>query len=120
MTYFSDDELKCKHCGGLVFDEDFRRTLDDIRRDMGRPLLVSSGYRCPDHPIELVKDEPGAHSSGKAVDIRIHGAGAHRLLQVALEHGIKRIGIQQKGPRSERFVHLDDDLDLPNPAIWSY
>lgn len=120
MSYFSFDELKCQHCGGLVFDEDFRRTLDDIRSACGFPLPVTSGYRCPDHPIEVVKDSPGAHCSGKAVDIQISGWKAHRLLEIALQHGIKRIGIDQSGPHSKRFIHLDNDLDLPNPAIWSY
>lgn len=120
MTYFSDDELKCTHCGGLVFDEDFRRTLDHIRRDMGCPLPVSSGYRCPDHPIEVVKDSPGAHCSGKAVDIQVSGEKALLLLEVALSHDIQRIGIHQKGDHSQRFIHLDVDTDLPSPAIWTY
>ena len=120
MTYFSDDELKCKHCGGLVFNEDFRRTLDNIRGDCGFPLPVTSGYRCPDHPIEVAKDEPGAHSSGKAVDIRIHGKSALWLIEVALRHGVKRIGVNQKGELGQRFIHLDADTDLPSPTIWSY
>jgi len=120
MSYFSFDELKCKHCGGLVFDEDFKRTLDNIRRDCGFPLPVSSGYRCPDHPIEIAKDEPGAHCSGKAVDIKVSGEKALKLVEVALRHGVKRIGVSQKGDHSKRFVHLDNELDLPNPTIWSY
>ena len=120
MTYFSDDELKCKHCGGLVFDEAFRRTLDNIRRDMECPLPVTSGYRCPDHPIEVAKDSPGAHCSGKAVDIKVSGERALRLLWVAMAHGVTRIGINQKGKHDQRFIHLDVDTDLPHPAIWTY
>jgi uncharacterized protein YcbK (DUF882 family) len=120
MTYFSDDELKCKHCGGLVFDEAFRELLDDIRVACGFPLPVSSGYRCPDHPIEIAKDEPGAHSSGKAVDIKISGEKSLKLVEVALKHGVKRIGVNQKGDWRQRFIHLDNELDLPNPTIWSY
>ena len=120
MTYFSDDELKCKHCGGLVFDATFRQLLDDIRADCGFPLPVSSGYRCPHHPIEVAKDSPGAHCSGKAVDIRISGERALRLVWVAMAHGVKRIGVNQKGKHDQRFIHLDNELDLPHPAIWSY
>lgn len=103
-----------------MFDEAFRRTLDDIRGDCGFPLPVTSGYRCPDHPIEVAKDEPGAHSSGKAVDIRIHGKSALWLIEVALRHGVKRIGVNQKGELGQRFIHLDADTDLPSPTIWSY
>lgn len=118
MTYFSDDELRCQHCGDLVFDEGFRGLLDNIRRDMECPLPVSSGYRCPDHPIELKKERPGAHATGKAVDIAVSGEKALRLLEIALRHGVTRVGINQKG--SGRFIHLDVCDDLPDPAIWSY
>ena len=90
-------EWKCKHCGGLVFDEDFRRTLDNIRGDCGFPLPVTSGYRCPDHPIEVAKDSPGAHCSGKAVDIRVSGEKAHRLLEVAFAPRYQKNCVNQKG-----------------------
>jgi len=118
MNYFSDDELKCKHCGGLVFDDGFRRLLNVIRADCGFALPVASGYRCPEHPIEVAKEEPGAHTAGKAVDIAVSGEKALRLIEVALQHGVKRVGVSQKG--SHRFIHLDVDTDLPSPAIWSY
>ena len=120
MNYFSEKELACSHCGGYVFDEIFLELLNRIRHDCEFPLPVTSGYRCPEHPIEAVKDRLGAHCSGKAVDIQVSGWKAHRLLCVALEAGIKRIGINQSGPHSQRFIHLDADHDLPYPVIWSY
>ena len=120
MSYFSQKELACQHCGGYVFDDAFLSKLNDIRKECGFALPVSSGYRCPEHPIEAAKDALGAHCSGKAVDIQISGWKAHRLLEVALARGIKRIGINQSGRHSQRFIHLDTDHDLPHPVIWSY
>jgi zinc D-Ala-D-Ala carboxypeptidase len=81
--------------------------------------VVSSGYRCSNHPIEQAKDNPGAHAKGKAVDIRVAGEDAIDLIVVAGLNGIRRIGVKQKGDWSSRFIHLDKDDDLPN-AIWSY
>jgi len=118
MNYFSKDELKCKHCGEYKFNEDFLGLLNSIRSDCGFPLPVSSGYRCPNHPIEASKKRAGAHTTGMAVDIVVSHERAHKLLQVALEHGIPRIGVNQKG--NERFIHLDWDMSLPHPTIWSY
>lgn len=118
MSYFSEKELSCKHCGGYVFDEDFLDTLNSIRTACGFPLPVSSGYRCIYHPIEAEKPEPGAHCTGKAVDILVSGEKALTLIEYALAHGIKRIGINQKG--NARFIHLDAADDFPSPAIWSY
>lgn len=118
--YFSHNELKCTHCGNLVFDDLFLEILDDIREECGFALPVSSGYRCPEHPIEAEKPEPGAHCSGQAVDIQVSGWKAHRLLEVAFKHGIVRVGVNQDGPHSKRFIHLDNCRDLPFPAVWSY
>lgn len=84
-------------------------------------MKISSGYRCPKHPIEAAKPTPGAHASGMAADIALQGADAHRLLQLALELGFTGIGVQQKG--SGRFLHLDtlpNSLATPRPTVWSY
>jgi uncharacterized protein YcbK (DUF882 family) len=103
----------------LKFSDDVRDKLDVLRELMGIPLPVTSGYRCPDHPIEARKESgPGAHSTGLAVDIGVQGKDAHRLIALAMMHDCPRIGINQKG--SGRFIHLDWDYTKPNPTIWSY
>lgn len=118
MSYFSEKELSCQHCGAYKFDPDFLLRLNLIRQECGFAFPVTSAYRCPDHPIEAAKKAPGAHASGKAIDIGVTGDKAITLLSVALRHGIKRVGVNQKG--SARFIHLDVDDSLPSPAIWSY
>ena len=51
MNYFSDDELSCQcGCDELVFDDDFRDLLNQIRVAFGKPMFISSGYRCSHHP----------------------------------------------------------------------
>lgn len=118
MNYFSDDELKCSHCGELVFDEEFRRLLNSVRANCGFALPVSSGYRCHHHPIEAAKSKPGTHALGKAVDIAVSGDKAFTLIKVAMDLGIQRIGVQQVG--TARFIHLDVCSELPSPTVWSY
>ena len=116
--YFTREELACTHCGEYQFDDDFLELLDNIREECGFPLPVSSGYRCPNHPIEAAKRDPGAHTTGRAVDIAVSHGQAYRLVEVALECGVPRIGVNQKG--DGRFIHLDWDMTRPNPRIWSY
>ena len=119
MNYFSEDELRCKcGCGEYKFDDKALDNLNAIRIDFGKPLIVTSGYRCHQHPIEAVKATPGAHTQGKAVDLAVSRGDALELLKIALLHGVHRIGVNQKG--SGRFIHLDWSTDLPSPAIWSY
>ena len=123
MSYFTENELRCKcGCGVYFFDESVLDALNAIRGACGFPFPVHSGYRCPEHPIEAAKVASGrpvgAHSSGKAVDIGVERERAHRLIQVALEHGCPRIGVNQRG--DGRFIHLDWDYTRPHPTVWSY
>lgn len=117
MNYFSEDELRCQHSGEYKFDADVLKILNAIRKEFG-PMPVTSGYRCPEHPIEAKKQKPGAHTTGKAVDIGVSRANAYKLIEVALAHGCPRIGVNQRG--EGRFVHLDWDYDRPYPTVWSY
>ena len=118
LGYFTDEELSCSCCGRNEFDPQFLILLNAIREACG-PLPVSSGYRCPNHPIEAKKTNgPGEHTTGLAVDIAVSGYRAHRLIEVAVQFGIPRIGVNQKG--SQRFIHLGINEDFPNPTIWSY
>lgn len=118
MKYFHPDEFRCQHCGNEGIKSSFTEKLDAIREECGFPFLISSGYRCSEHPIEAKKEKPGAHSTGHAADIAVTGEQAIRVLEIAIKHGIKRIGVNQKG--GGRFIHLDTAPDLPSPAIWSY
>jgi len=116
--YFTEKELACQHCGAHKFDKDFLALLDTIREECGFPFIVSSAYRCKDHPIEARKPFTGEHETGRAIDIACSGEKALQLVTVALKHGITRIGINQKG--NGRFIHLGVSKDFPNPTIWSY
>ena len=81
-------------------------------------MFISSGYRCPSHPIEAKKPMPGTHSLGVAVDVAVSYEDAYELIAIAMAHGIKRIGVNQKG--SGRFIHLDSSTKHPSPTVWSY
>lgn len=118
MSYFSEKELSCTCCGTYVFDEQFLSQLNRIRDVCGFPLPVTSGFRCPAHPIEVVKRAPGEHTTGMAVDLGVSHEKAHRVLEVALAEGIPRIGVQQKG--NARFIHLGVSPAFPGPTVWSY
>jgi len=87
MKYFTEDELKCSHCGGSGMNESFMNKIEALREQLGFPFPVNSAYRCPEHPIEAHKSSPGAHSTGHAIDIGVRGEQAHTLLYAALEAG---------------------------------
>ena len=119
--YFTEEELVCRHCNEVGMDDEFMQKVDTLREKMGFSFPVNSAYRCKNHPIEARKAFPGAHASGRAIDIGVAGEEAYKLIQGALEAGFTGIGVSQKG--TTRFIHLDNLESKnyrPRPHIWSY
>lgn len=116
---FRASEFICKHCGREGIQEELLDKLQALRHAYAKPIFITSGYRCPQHPVEVVKKEPGAHTSGEAVDIGCSGQEAYTLIKLALGLGFTGIGVKQKGG-ADRFIHLDIMAESPRPNIWSY
>ena len=119
--YFSEDELKCSHTGKCEMDDDFMLKLTELREAVGKPFVITSAYRDPTHPIEAAKKTPGAHTTGKAVDILMRGEDAYRTIILAAAFGMTGIGVKQHG--ESRFIHVDSiggTSERPRPWIWSY
>lgn len=113
---FSRYEFTCRcGCGLADMQPRFMERLQALRETYGKPMQITSGYRCPRHPVERAKPMPGMHSTGLAADIGVQGAPAVELLKLALNAGFTGIGVQQKG--TGRYLHLDLRAE---PAIWSY
>jgi len=126
LKHFQLSEFACK-CGcdsdGSEMSPVLLDAIDALRTLCDFPFVVSSGYRCANHPAERIKSAPGTHSAGIAVDIAVSHDKAVTLLRHALNSSIiTGIGIQQKG--SGRFIHLDIAADYehgsPRPTVWSY
>lgn len=122
LQYFKLSEFACSHCGENKIDPAFVQELDDLRHRYGKPLFVTSGYRCPEHNARVSSTgRDGPHTTGHAADLRVDRADAFRLLKIATTMRFTGLGIQQKG--GGRFIHLDDlpnTVSSPRPTIWSY
>ena len=115
---FSEVEFKCSHCGKVNMQPEFLKKLQMLRTAFAKPMRITSGYRCPDHPIEAKKASSGAHTTGCAADVAVQGRDAHDLLRLAFHFRFPGIGVQQKG--SGRFIHIDTLTESPRPNVWSY
>ena len=115
---FSAAEFSCSHCGANEIKASLLDKLQELRNKYVKPMKITSGYRCPKHPIEAKKAAPGAHSTGLACDIGVSGADAHKVLSLAMQLGFTGIGVQQKG--TGRFIHVDLTTGQNRPTVWSY
>jgi len=87
--YITYDEYKCSHCGKLpaeFYHDDGGRREDvplvykpifeafaSIREEWGKPIYITSGYRCPDYQQRLIDNGVShplsAHMFGMALDM---------------------------------------------------
>ena len=113
---FSAWEFTCRHCGARGVQMELVDVLQLLRDDLGSPIHVTSGFRCPQHPDQLKR--PGSkHGLGEAADIIVPGYMPDSVAERA-EHVSPRFrGIAvnlQKG-----FTHLDIRRQA-EIARWGY
>lgn len=101
---FSKEEFACKHCGQFKADPLLINKLQLFRDNIGKPVGIISGYRCPVYNKSL----PGAaknsfHVKGTAADIVISGATYGDLIWLAKQLGFNGIGIYP----DQGFIHVD-------------
>ena len=113
---FSKEEFDCKHTGNNEMKPDALEVFQAMRDRLGFPLIVTSGYRDPTHPIEQRKEQPGSHAAGTAADFfATNGELRFKIIQAALECGAVGIGINRT------FIHVDvGHPHMPRPAAFPY
>ena len=114
--YFKPHEFVCKETGKNGVKAELLDRLLLLRLEWGKPMIITSGYRAPEHSRERVKKAPGPHTTGFACDVAIGpGSDAWDFTYLAMQHGFKGIGVSQKAGLP-RFIHLD----LLDKRLWSY
>lgn len=123
-AHFTSGELGCRcGCGKCEMNTGLLTALESLRIEHGKPIVVTSGYRCPAHNNAVGSTgSAGVHTLGLAVDIAIEGKDAFNIITLARKHGFTRIGIKQHG--ASRYLHLDvadsRNSKFPSPTVWSY
>jgi zinc D-Ala-D-Ala carboxypeptidase len=115
IKYFTEDEFRCRcGCGKAEMDEFFVKTLDQVRDELGFPLVITSGYRCPDWNEQVSSSgRSGPHTTGKAADVGVSYARARKFITLAVTE-FMGVGVKQHGVG--RFIHVD----MLEPRLWTY
>lgn len=104
--HFSKDEFKCKcGCGGLKVDLNLIVLLEKLRAEVGQPIHVSSGYRCPKHNAAVGGATNSYHMKGMAADITIPNHSPSDIARLARKLGFGGIGTYIHG--GNYFCHVD-------------
>jgi len=127
--YILRSEFACSCCGQLPFDYDADSIIEPfrelfaafatIRMAWGRPITITSGYRCINHNHAVAGEEHSAHLYGLAFDLAV--SGPHELIDlknVAVTVWPKlRIGWRRYLNAGQNLVHVDTAyLVRPRPT----
>lgn len=104
---------------GERMQRDFMWRLDDIRKLVDVPLIISSGIRSEAHNKEVGGVDGSSHVDGWAADIVCRSSSLrwkiiNQAIYIVADPIIRRIGI------GKTFIHLDADPSKPQGVIWLY
>ena len=102
-TNFSPAEIACRGTGKLLINEPALDKLQALRDRLGKPLIVRSAYRSPEHNRAVGGATRSKHMDGAAFDIAMSNHDP-----VAFEAAARAVGFLWFGfyPRSG-FMHVD-------------
>lgn len=100
---FSPREVACKGTGKLIIDTEAMGKLQKLRNNLGKPLILTSAYRSPEHNRRVGGATASKHMEGIAFDVRMENHDPQAFEAAARAVGFTGFGYY---PRSG-FMHID-------------
>lgn len=108
-THFVSTEFDCHGsgcCSTTTIDPQLVTYLEKIREHFGKPITISSGYRCATHNKNVGGATGSRHSKGDAADIVVSGITPAEVAKYAESIGVLGIGLYETNSDGH-FVHID-------------
>ena len=100
--YFAETEFACRCCGQVRVNPRLVHLLEQLREQLGgKPVVVSSAYRCVAHNRAVGGAKQSQHLLGNAADVIVTGAALRDVAAVAEKLGFAGVG------RYNGFTHVD-------------
>ena len=100
---FSPAEIACRGTGKLLVNEPALDTLQALRVRRGKPFIIRSAYRSPEHNRAVGGAKASKHMEGIAFDVAMANHDPEAFEAAARAIGFKGFGFY---PRSG-FIHID-------------
>jgi hypothetical protein len=107
---FSPAEIACRGTGKLVVNTEAMDALQRLRDRLGKPMIVTSAYRSPEHNRRVGGASASRHLAGDAFDISMSNHSPDDFERAAREAGFKGFGFYPKS----NFMHID----MGSPREW--
>ena len=106
---FNSTEFDCHGkncCSQTIIDDKLVEYLQKIRNHFGKPITITSGYRCPTHNRAIGGATASQHAKGCACDIVVSGVTPAEVAKYAESIGVLGIGLYETNSDGH-FVHID-------------
>jgi hypothetical protein len=100
---FSPAEIACRGTGKLLVNDAALDALQVLRTSLGKPLIIRSAYRSPEHNRAVGGAKASKHMEGIAFDVAMANHDPEAFEAAARAAGFKGFGYY---PRSG-FIHVD-------------
>lgn len=120
-THFKAREFdcRCKSCDGTMISDVLVERLEKMRSLLGKPLRITSAYRCGKHQEEIrtsgiktvAAGRKSTHEEGMAADLFSEGTSGLALEIAARDAGFESVGV------ASTWIHVDI---RPGYRRWSY
>ena len=100
--HFTQREFTCKcGCGQTKVNMELVIKLEELRKQLGLPIIITSGYRCPKHNKEVGGVEDSQHLYGNAADIKVKRVTPEMVGIFAEDVGFSYVKVYRS------WVHVD-------------
>lgn len=93
-------------CSTTIIDEKLVEYVQRIRDHFGKPVTITSPYRCEVHNRRVSGATKSYHMQGKAADIVVQGVSSREVAKYAESIGILGIGLYETSADGY-FTHID-------------
>lgn len=102
--YFTREELEDPTTKECLVHASLLIKLDELRELCGKPIIVTSGYRSPEHNAKIGGAQSSQHTTGRAADLVCLGLSLKKFAELANKvFADGGLGIYP----DEKFIHVD-------------
>jgi hypothetical protein len=106
--------MACKGTGKLIIDTEAMSKLQHLRSVLGKPMLITSAYRSPEHNKRVGGAKRSKHLEGIAFDVRMDNHDPHTFEAAARAAGFTGFGYYPKSG----FMHIDTGPERSWGTPW--